>query len=185
MRKSIDMCFSSISSNSMGSIQAAIKKLLANNMVRFNEYVESGVNKKVYEITDAGKGCFYASVSSPMRYKEKNMELSKLFFMGFTNKESWRQLIDAYINELKEEQKALHSIRTIIDNNPAINEEYLEELKRTSSIRFEEFANPIEYVKGIAFFQCATLELSIDKIAFEIEWFEKLKDTMERGGTFE
>lgn len=182
MRKYIDMCFSSISSNSMGSIQASIKKLLASNMILFNEYVENSVNKKVYEITDAGKAHFYATISSPMQYKDKNMELSKLFFMGFTEKENWDSLIDAYINVLKEEQAALESIRTNIDNNPVIDEAYVDGFKRNSSIQFEDYPDPVEYVKGIGFFQIATLKLSIDKLVFEIEWFERLKDTMKKEG---
>ncbi len=180
MRKYIDLCFSSISSNSMGSIQSAIKKLLARNMITFNEFVENSVNKKVYEITDAGKQRFYATISSPMQYKDKNMELSKLFFMGFTAKENWDGLIDAYINVLRDEQTALESIRTNIDSNPEIDEAYVDGFKQNSSIPFEDYPDPVAYVKGIGFFQVATLSLSIDKLQFEIEWFERLKDTLKK-----
>ncbi len=179
MRKVIDMCFSTISSNSMGSIQASIKKLLSISSIRFNEYVENGVNKKVYEITETGKMFFYSGISSPMRYKEKNMELSKFFFMGFTERNTWRELIEDYVGNLKEEQKVLEGIRTTLENNPAIDEAYLEQLKSKGSMNLEACSDPIEYVKGIAFFQNATLELSIDKLAFEIEWFEKFKARME------
>lgn len=180
MRKYIDLCFSSISSNSMGSIQTSIKKLLAGNMISFNEFVENSVNKKVYEITDAGKKRFYETISSPMKYKDKNMELSKLFFMGFTEQQNWESLIDAYITELKDEQKALQRIRTSINSTEDIDEAYVEGLKKNSSLQLEEHEDPVKYAKGIGFFQLATLALSIDKLAFEIEWFERLKDTMKK-----
>ncbi len=71
MRKHIEMNFTSMSSSSMGSIQAAIKKLLHHGMVRFDEYVENGVNKKMYEITDAGREYFLAAISKPMLHKRK------------------------------------------------------------------------------------------------------------------
>ncbi len=180
MRKMIDMCFSSISSNSMGSIQAAIKKLLGSGMIQFDEYVDNGINKKVYEVTLAGKRFFYSAISLPMRYKDKNMELSKFFFMGFMEKENWSGLIDGYINELKKKKMSLEVIRSVIENNPAIDEEYVNRLRKDhSAIQFDECADPVECIKGIALFQCATLRLGIDKLAFEIEWFEQFKDSIE------
>ena len=73
MKKVIEKNFGNISSNSIGSMQAAVKKLLSNNMICFSEYVENSVNKKIYEITNEGKKYFLSSISTPMRYKEKNM----------------------------------------------------------------------------------------------------------------
>lgn len=101
MRKAIETNLTNISSNSVESIQAAIKKLLGNNLICFNKYVENSVNKKVYIITTEGKAYFYANISQPMRYKEKSMELGKFFFMGFVNKSNRLALIESYIFELK------------------------------------------------------------------------------------
>lgn len=47
MKKVIETNFTNISSSSIGSIQAAVKKLLSKNMICFSEYVEDSVNKKV------------------------------------------------------------------------------------------------------------------------------------------
>ena len=56
MKKVIEKNFGNISSSSIGSMQAAVKKLLSKNMICFNEHVENSVNKKVYEITHEGTG---------------------------------------------------------------------------------------------------------------------------------
>ena len=48
LRQSIKNSLSTVSSDSTGSIQAALKKLLSKNMITFKERVDTGVNKKVY-----------------------------------------------------------------------------------------------------------------------------------------
>ena len=54
INKGLNMMYSS----SMGSIQAAIKKLLENNYIEFEEIVDNGKYKKVYSITTSGKEYF-------------------------------------------------------------------------------------------------------------------------------
>lgn len=46
LRQSIKNSLSTVSSDSTGSIQAALKKLLSKNMITFKERVDTGVNKK-------------------------------------------------------------------------------------------------------------------------------------------
>ncbi len=117
MRKHIEMNFTSM----MGSIQAAIKKLLQHGMVRFDEYVENGVNKKMYEITDTGREHFLAGISKPMIHKEKSMELVKLFFMGMVESGKRPELLAAYIAELKKELAFLNDVKQRADAMPEIN----------------------------------------------------------------
>ena len=74
-------------SPSVGSIQAAIKKLLAAGLITCEEQVENGKFKKVYSVTGAGR-----AVRSP--------ELLKLYFMGLSEKEGRAARIEQYIGEL-------------------------------------------------------------------------------------
>lgn len=173
MKKVIKTNFTNISSNSVGSIQVAVKKLLSKNMIYFSEYVEDSVNKKVYEITDEGKKYFLSSISEPMIYKEKNMELSKFFFMGFSPKSKRLELVEAYIAELQEQLASLEQIKFATEIQPNFDEDYLSMLKEKGAIQIQTVSD----IEEIAFYQLAMLDLSIDKIKFEIQWFEGFKKT--------
>lgn len=171
MRKAIETNFTNISSNSTGSIQAAVKKLLNENMILFSEYVENSVNKKVYEITDTGKAYFYDSISQPMLYKEKNMEMSKFFFMGFVEKDKRLALIESYVKDLKNQLNTLEQIKAATEPRHDFDEDYLLSLQEKGAANELKVDN----LNEIALFQFAMLDLSIDKIKFEIKWFEDFK----------
>lgn len=174
MRKAIEANFTNISSNSIGSIQATVKKLLEQNMICFSEYVENSVNKKVYKITSQGKAHFYALVSQPMLYKEKSMELSKFFFMGFVEKSKRLVLLESYIAELKKELDTLLQIKSANEPRPDLDENYLAALQEKGA------ANELTVtaMQEISLFQYAMLDLSIAKIEFDIQWFEKFKQNL-------
>lgn len=174
MKKIIEKNFTNISSSSVGSMQAAVKKLLSKNMISFSEYVEDSVNKKVYEITGEGKKYFLSSISEPMRYKEKNMELSKFFFMGFAPKSMRLKLVKAYIAELQEELSLLEQIKFAAENQPDFDEDYLSMLKEKGAAQIQTVSD----IREIAFYQLAMLDLSIDKIKFQIQWFENFKENL-------
>lgn len=172
MKKIIEKNFTNISSSSVGSMQAAVKKLLDKNLICFSEYVENSVNKKVYETTDKGKKYFLSSISEPMRYKEKNMELSKFFFMGFAPKSMRLKLVEAYIAELQEELALLEQIKFAAEIQPDFDEDYLSMLKKKGAAQIQTVSD----IREIAFYQLAMLDLSIDKIKFEIQWLENFKE---------
>lgn len=174
MKKAIEKNFGNISSSSIGSMQAAVKKLLSKNMICFSEYVENSVNKKVYEITHEGKEHFLSTISEPMLYKEKNMELSKFFFMGFTSKSKRLELLAAYVSELQKELVRLEQIKADAEIHPDFDEEYLSILKEKGAAEIQSITD----VQEIAFFQLAMLDLSIDKIKYEIQWFENFKQNL-------
>lgn len=71
LRQFIKNTLSTVSSYSMGSIQAGVNKLLKNDLIIFKESVEDGRNKKIYFITEKGMNYFKENLSSPMLYKEK------------------------------------------------------------------------------------------------------------------
>lgn len=174
MKKVIEKNFGNISSSSIGSMQAAVKKLLSKNMICFSEYVENSVNKKVYVITHEGKEYFLSAIPEPMLYKEKNMELSKFFFMGFTSKSKRLELVAAYVSELRKELIRLEQIKSAAEIQPNFDEDSLSILKEKGVAEIQSVTD----VQEIAFFQLAMLHLSIDKIKFEIQWFENFKQNL-------
>ena len=94
LRKRINEGLNLMYSCSMGSIQAAIKKLLKNGYITSNEISENGKLKKIYSITDSGKNYFDSWLISPIdSYAAKNPELSKIYFLGFAEKETRIKLI--------------------------------------------------------------------------------------------
>ncbi len=179
MRKTIETVFTSISSNSMGSIQASIKKLLHKKMIIFDEFVENSVNKKVYCITDIGKSYFFSEIQIPMKHKEKNMELNKLFFMGFVPKDKRIELIEAYITELLEERKWLEQIQTTVQETNTM-EDHLDNINIQKIVTAKDSKDLLLQLQDIAQFQYATLSLSIEKVDFEIQWFEQFKKKLQQ-----
>lgn len=95
-------------SNSMGSIQAAVKKLFRCGYIQYEETVENGKYKKIYSITDSGKQKFTEWVSTPIGIQSsRNPELAKLYFMGFSPKENREKRLQEYISHLEEQYDVL------------------------------------------------------------------------------
>ena len=156
----------------MGSIQATIKKLLEKELIKYTEYVEHSVNKKKYAITKAGKEAFKLRVSEPILYKEKNMELVKFFFLGFVDQTKQMEQINGYIVKLQEELEILKEINKRKAKN-TFDEIYLNNLIQNGA---ETEVTDLDNLYEIASFQYATLEFSIAKLEFEINWFIDFKN---------
>ena len=85
-------------SSSMGSIQAAVKKLQSGGFIRYEETVENGKYKKIYSITESGKQHFSEWVNSPIEaYGTKNPELGKVYFMGFSEEKNRKRNLEKYL----------------------------------------------------------------------------------------
>lgn len=175
LRQMIKNSLSTVSSDSTGSIQAALKKLLNKKMITFTEQIEGGINKKVYYITDVGKEHFQQAIAQPMLYKEKNMELSKFFFMGFTDKTKRDDMLADYIHVLEDELASLEKINTSTSPRYQFDDAGLQDLKKRGGAA--EYMT-LENVNEIAHFQYATLDLGIEKARFEIEWFKKFRERL-------
>ncbi len=65
LRERISKGMNLMYSNSMGSIQAAIKKLLNHGYISYGENIEDGKYKKIYSITDSGKRYFFEWINTP------------------------------------------------------------------------------------------------------------------------
>lgn len=178
IRKAIETVFTSMTSNSMGSIQAAVKRLLDHEMISFDAFIEdkSGnkVYKKVYRITEIGKSYFLSEIQTPMKYKEKNMELIKFFYMGFAPHAKRVELINTYITELQNEKKRLEQIQKTTQGTHI--EDYLSDTDIKKIAGTDTSKDLLPMLQDIAQFQYATLNLSIEKIDFEIQWFEQFRN---------
>ena len=103
---------------STGSIQSAIKKLLRHGYIDISEVTEKGKLKKFYTITDSGKKCFHDWLCRPIdNGATKNPELSKIYFLGFAEKETRLKLIENHIDGLK---KMLSDLKKICDDGATL-----------------------------------------------------------------
>ena len=180
LRNFIKNNFKSMYSDSLGSIQAALKKLFELEMVTFEELVEKGVNKKRYSITETGREALIEWIKIPINTsKTKNYDFGKLFFMGYVSKKDQKTLIDKIILSLEKEYEALKKLKESIDVEEESEEienylladiEYKERIKN-----LDKGKELIENIREISKFTLATLDYGIDVTAFNIEWFKKLK----------
>ncbi|MDU4891777.1 MAG: PadR family transcriptional regulator [Clostridium sp.] len=168
-------------SASSGSIHTAVKKMLEKEIIKV---YEEG-NKKIYYITAKGREEFNLWIEQPMDIgKAKNIELSKLFFLGLSNPDKRVKLIEKYIDELKTERNKLlviykntkvntdeiisSGMNTIIENQ--WNEEGVKKNLYTGKI--------MDTVSDIYKFQKATLQYGMASIEFEIAWYTNYLNEM-------
>lgn len=156
LRERIDKGLNMMYSSSMGSIQAAIKKLLNCGYVQYEEVIENGKYKKIYSITDSGKQSFNEWITTPLNVQSiKNPELAKLYFLGFATKERSEAGIQEYISQLIEQYDVLNVI-----------------CQEVQTVKIPE-----EH-KDILFYQFAAARYGKDFMKFNIEWYQKLLDEM-------
>ena len=137
-------------SSSLGSIQAALKKLVNQGLAEVREESCGKRKKKIYSITEAGREAFSLWVSSPMSMgSAKNPELGKLYFMGFSDPGSRLQNIRSAIESLKK----VHGILS------AVVEE---------GIHMEV---PPE-AREILHYQLASARYGRDFMKFQLDWYE-------------
>lgn len=150
---------SMICSSSAGSMQAALKKLLLTGDIGFREGQHGKKRKKIFYITEKGKQEFDSWIQNPMQTeKVRNMQLSKLFFLGFAPKEKRLKSIQNYIAQLQEAKDMLLCIK-----------------KNFESIK-EEAGHVIasDDAEDILTFQAYTLDHGIQMAEFEMGWYTSL-----------
>lgn len=146
-------------SSSMGSIQAAVKKLLNCGYINYEEMVDNGKYKKVYGITESGKQHFYEWINAPIEEQSpKNPELAKIYFMGFSDKKNRETNIQQHLLYLKEQYNVLETICESAKNIDVSEEQ-----------------------KDILNYQFASALYGKDIIKFNIDWFEQLLGKMRNG----
>lgn len=152
LNKGLNLMYSS----SMGSIQAAIKKLLNCGYIQYEEIVDNGKYKKEYSITESGKQCFFEWINAPIKEQGfKCPDLVKLYFMGFAEKENREVAIQNYLTFLKEQFCVLDTICEDVKN-----------------------IDIPENGKDIFNYQFLSALYGKDFFQFNIEWFENILKKM-------
>lgn len=180
IKNTIKTSFKSMCSDSLGSIQAALKKMLEQGLVTCEELVEKGVNKKRYAITELGEKALIEWIKVPLDMtKTKNADFGKLLFMGFLPKENQKRLIDAIILSLEEEYMRLKMVKDSIDveeERASLHDYLLLDSEYRSRIQnLNEDQDISKSIKEVGKFTMATLDYGIDMTEFNIKWFKKLK----------
>lgn len=146
-------------SSSMGSIQAAVRKLLDGGSIEYKEMVDHGKYKKIYAITERGKQRFFQWVNAPMEEQApKSPELAKVYFMGFSDESNREASIREHLLFLKEQYAALEAI-----------------------CGEAEHAEVPEEHREIFNYQLVSALYGRDLLEFNINWFENLLGKIGRG----
>jgi len=144
-------------SASYGSLQVAIKGLLAKGWIGMTEQVERGRNKKLYSITGEGKLAFFNWMfAETPASKLEVTALSKVYFLGLVeDRQQRRQIVGEILARIRQ-------VRAELDQtNAAIH------------------AIPLpEGYRAIFQFQAATLDYGIMAHASAEGWFAALLDSL-------
>ena len=181
MRAFIQKNLEFVCSDSLGSLQSAIKKLLENECIIICEHEEKGILKKEYQITEKGVKRFKSWIEVPMVLKKmKNMEEGKFFFLGMAAKEKRIATLKEYIENLGAEKEKLlaieKGIEAIKDNVIQMNvermskEEHLE--KYLLSVSGEATLEAV--VKNIFDYQIYNLQYGLKRIEDDILFYETI-----------
>lgn len=140
-------------SASYGSLQSALKKLVAREAVTFQEVMEGKRRKKIYTITEAGGKEFYQWMRKPIpKRKMTSTILAKLYFLGLIKRKSdKRKIIVGFIEALRESEQ------TLVNADRQVS----------------EFVSPPE-LKDLFSYQYKTLQFGLHSSRFTIAWFEEL-----------
>lgn len=181
MKLFIQQCLTSVCSDSLGSIQSAIKKLMEKNCVECHELIEGSMLKKVYSITDTGLLQFTDWIKTPMDLqKVRSMENGKFFFLGMASGEARIKSIEGYIESLELEKAKLLQISALTvgakDSLVAAN---VERIKREKHI--EEYLLRVSgeqdlsaVVQNIYAYQIYNLEYGLARLEYDIQFYQSI-----------
>lgn len=181
MRAYIQQNISTVCSDSLGSMQAAIKKLIEKGYVIVTEYVENNTIKKRYSVTSEGVKYYKGWVGTPINIqKMKSMEVGKFFFLGIAPGEKRVAFLKAYISDLEEEHKKLLVIKDYVDKTQdtaiTMNTKRIKDdpvlagnLMEVSGEKTVEAA-----VTNIDNYQLYMLEYGLEKIQADLNFYNKI-----------
>jgi len=147
-------------SPSYGSINTAMKKLLAKKLVECKEEVIQGRNKIVYTILETGEKEFIDWMLSEINPNKLEVTaLSKLLFLGLVdNNEDKISVISNIVNTAKSEKGRIEILKK----------------------ELQAYEVPKKY-EEIFFFQLKTLDYGLNSYQFSLTWFEKLLKELKKG----
>lgn len=152
----IHQSLNTVCSDSLGSIQTALKKLSEQSCVTVDEHIENHILKKSYSITEKGIQRFHKYITTPMDpNKRKNMEEGKFVFLGMAPKKVRMESLQSYISSLIREHQKTMELRFLMERT---KEEWIR--KAAATIRF---ANEAEG-NLLSFTGDASLETSLHTV---------------------
>jgi DNA-binding PadR family transcriptional regulator len=144
---------------SYGSLQIAVKKLIAKSFIDYKESTENGRRKKIYSITNAGTHAFFIWMHDEI--PKNNLEvvsLSKLFFLGL-------------LKDLDEREEVISKIQTGLKGT-------IYELELVEK-QIHSYEIP-ESEKAVFYYQAKTLNYGICANKAALKWFKRLSSEMQR-----
>ena len=162
IQRFIKQNLSLICSHSAGSVQIALSKLQRENYIAAHDTMEGRRHKKTFSITEQGRTTFFNWIAQPMQVgKVKNMELSRLFFLGLAAPQERVAAIQDYIRQIDEMQKVLQTIQ--------------QRFQQAQELELP----PEQDWNSILQFQGYTLAYGIAAAQFERDWYSHLLQKME------
>ena len=145
-------------SASFGSLQAAIKRLLVNEYVDFEEALENGRNKKTYHVTEKGEKAFYEWMSAEINDNKLEVaSISRVFLLGL----------------IKSKSEKIKILNEIIEKNQAVLSQLMEFKNHVSKMKISEEFRETSYYK------IKTLDYGIKSYKFTIDWVTELLNETE------
>lgn len=189
MRTFISENLSSVCSDSLGSIQAAIKKLLSKNAISYREFTDKGFNKKEYYITDIGLEKFMKWIEVPINFQKiKNMEEGKFFFLGMAPKETRIKAVKSYIESLEQEREKLLQIQKFVEaSKENVIEWNVERISKDAELHRHLLEVSKEEsldcaISNIFRYQLYSLEYGLEKLLSDISYYQKVIQREEEEG---
>ena len=181
MRTYIQQNLSTVCSDSLGSMQIAIKKLLEKGYISVTEFVDNNILKKQYSITAEGVKYYKNWVGTPMNIqKMKSMEEGKLFFLGIAPGEKRVAFLESYISDLEGEFTKLLAIKdyvnktqkTVIERNTKRIKEDPALVRNLLEVSGEKSVE--QAVTNIDNYQLYMLEYGLERIKADMDFYRKI-----------
>ena len=170
-----------ICSDSLGSIQIAVKKLLNKGYITTKEYLERGLVKKKHSISSLGVEHYKEWVGSPINIaKMTNMEESKLYFLGTASKEKRISFLKSYISSLKEQFNKLVRIKELTKGAKDIAihthlERIANEKQITDNLSVVSEEDTMQSIfENTYSYQIYLLEYGLNRVKSDISFYEKI-----------
>jgi DNA-binding PadR family transcriptional regulator len=188
IRMYVQRNLNTICSDSLGSIQIAIKKLINKGYIVTSEYKEKGLTKKRNSITKEGIEYYKEWIGSPINIaKMTNMEESKLYFLGIAPKEKRISFLKKFISDLKEQHSTLEMVKKISEERKDAN----------ISMNLARISNEKEIIDNLAVvsketdltalfrstyaYQVYLLEYGLNRTKSDIAFYENILNVEMRG----
>ena len=181
MRTYIQKVLSTVCSDSLGSMQIAIKKLLEKGYVSVTEYVENNTLKKQYSITPEGVEYYKTWAGTPINIqKMKSMEVGKIFFLGIAPGERRVEFLKSYISDLEGEYEKLLVIKDYVDKTQTTSiERNTKRIKEDPALvnnllEVSGEKNIEQVVTNIDNYQVYMLEYGLERMKADLDFYKKI-----------